>query len=426
LDYFSELNSLSNFGGALQNLTQEKLAEKLDIDIGTIGRWLRGETAPSLKNLYLLAQILDVSTDDLVFGGPRDRAEFMSINYEWTTEGRKESRPIISLTRDPRYEIEKMGLKITQLLFRGHSRQEIMQQLNIQDYKTFRRSVRRIVLSDMLRVQTEQVPLNTKLAEKLKKTFGLKTCLVAEVGHINFGWLEMVILGGLGARIITDLAEQSGVRLNVGFAGGLTCGRVIISLMQAETPPKLDVMPIAVQPIKDVVTLDANSLVGILSFFTTGTDLRVYGLPYVSNAQLEQNKHYEPYDVTRQMLEKAKRVDIAFSGLGGDLNSIFHRDPENEMFCQKTLFELKQMGCIGDILYTLVNKDGPIPELQDCCDQMVCSIGLDGLQHLSVGHAHVIAVAGGPEKAPVARLALEKKYFNSLIVDNRLAQAILT
>jgi DNA-binding transcriptional regulator LsrR (DeoR family) len=153
--------------------------------------------------------------------------------------------------------------------------------------------------------------------------------------------------------------------------------------------------------------------------------LHAYGLPYASNAQLEQNKHYEPYEVTRQMLERAKRVNLAFLGLGGDLNVIFHRSAENEIFCQRTLFELKQMGCIGDILYTLVNREGPIPELEACCDQMVCSIGLDGLQSLSSGHAQVIAVARGQEKAAVARLALEKRYINSLIIDDKLAQAIL-
>ena len=101
-----------------QNLTQEKLAEKLDIDTSTVGRWLRGETAPSLRNLYLLAQILDVSIDDLVLGGPRDSTKSMSINYECEIEGRRESRPIISLVRAPRDEVEKMGKKLRNYYFK--------------------------------------------------------------------------------------------------------------------------------------------------------------------------------------------------------------------------------------------------------------------------------------------------------------------
>lgn len=409
-----------------QNLTQEKLAEKLNVDTGTVGRWLRGETVPSLKNLYALAQIFNVSLDNLVFGDTNDKAALMSLDYVWKSGGRKESRPILSLVRQPRDEIEQAGLNIVQLLLQGHTRQEIMSQLNIQENETFWRLVRRIVFSDMLGAETAHVPVNRTLTEKLQKTFDLKTCIVADLGKIDTGMLTTVVLGALGAKVVSDLAKQSGVRLQIGFAGGFSCARIIQSLIQTGTSLKLDVLPIAVQRVENVVAMDANSLVGMLGFFTTGTDIHVYGLPYVSNAQLEQNKHYEPYEITRQMIEKAKRVDIAFIGLGGNLNYAFHRlRDDSEMFCQKSLFELKQMGCIGDILYTLVSKDGPISELQACCDHRVCSIGLDGLQQLAAGHTHVIAVARGRHEALVARLALEKKYINSLIIDDALAQAIL-
>jgi DNA-binding transcriptional regulator LsrR (DeoR family) len=56
---------------------------------------------------------------------------------------------------------------------------------------------------------------------------------------------------------------------------------------------------------------------------------------------------------------------------------------------------------------------------------MVCSIGLDGLHSLAAGHSHVIAVVAGKHKSPVVRLALEKKYVNGLIMDGKLAEAIL-
>jgi transcriptional regulator with XRE-family HTH domain len=256
-----------------RNLTQKKLAKQLYVATTTVERWLRGETAPTLENLCLLAQIFEVSLDELIFGSSGASTKSMTISYDWETAGRKESRPIISLVRQPRDEVEKLGLKIIQLLLQRRSRQEIIQQLNLQDHNTLRRWAQRVVFSDMLALQPEQVPLNKELAEKLQKRFGLKTCLVAEVGNIDFGWLEQIILGGLGAQVAIDLAEQSGVRLNVGFAGGFTCARVIISLAQAATPPKLDALPIAVQSIKDVVALDANTLVGILSFLAAGTNL---------------------------------------------------------------------------------------------------------------------------------------------------------
>jgi DNA-binding transcriptional regulator LsrR (DeoR family)/DNA-binding XRE family transcriptional regulator len=412
-----------------RHLSQEKLAGEVEVDTGTVGRWIRGEIAPSLRNLCSLAQTLNVSLDSLVFSTSDDRTKSMSIDYEWEVGEKKESRPIISLMRQPRDEMEKMALRIAQLLFQGWKRTEIMQQFNIQEEEMLWRYVNRIASGDMLRAEAEYVPLNTELAKELRKKFNLKTCVVVELKNVDLGPLETVIMGAVGAKIVTKFTNESQVRLNVGFSGGFSCARVIVSLMQTEMPLNLDVVPIAVQQVENIVALDANTLIGMLGFFTIGTNLRVYRLPYVSNAQLEQNKSYEPYDITRRMIEKGKKVDLAFLGFGDDTNFFLHRMihplSRNEIFCQKTLFQIKQMGCIGDILYTLVAEDGPIPELQDCCDQMVCSIGLEGLQSLSSGHAHVIAVSSGQRKAPVARLALSQKYINGLIIDSELAQAIL-
>jgi DNA-binding transcriptional regulator LsrR (DeoR family) len=277
-------------------------------------------------------------------------------------------------------------------------------------------------------VQTDNVPLDDGLAEKLKERFGLRICRVADLGSVE-PILKTLVLGALGAKEIIDLSKQSDIRLRVGLAGGFTCGRVVASLLQAQVLPRLDVIPVAVHSNERVVASDANTLVGMLGFFSGGTDLRVYGLPYVSNDRLDQEPQNEAYEPTRRMLDIARRVDVALLGLGGGLNYFFYRKaalpPEEDMFCGVTMFELQQRGCIGDILYTLVTRDGPMDAFRQCCDQLICSIGLEGLSRLVQNGSYVLTIVAGQHKLPVTRLALEKRYVNSLIIDSQLAQAVL-
>ena len=47
-------------------LTQEQLAERLDVSRQTVAKWEAGDTTPDLANAGALAQVLDVSLDALV------------------------------------------------------------------------------------------------------------------------------------------------------------------------------------------------------------------------------------------------------------------------------------------------------------------------------------------------------------------------
>lgn len=49
----------------LNNLTQEELAEKLDVSRQAVAKWESGETVPDLEKCRLLAEIFGVSLDDL-------------------------------------------------------------------------------------------------------------------------------------------------------------------------------------------------------------------------------------------------------------------------------------------------------------------------------------------------------------------------
>lgn len=52
------------------NLSQEQLAEKLNIARQSVSKWENGETLPSIDNLILLSGLLNISLDELITGEP--------------------------------------------------------------------------------------------------------------------------------------------------------------------------------------------------------------------------------------------------------------------------------------------------------------------------------------------------------------------
>ena len=54
------------------NLSQEELAEKVDVARQTISKWELGETSPDLKQAKILSKIFNVSLDELVGNNIKD------------------------------------------------------------------------------------------------------------------------------------------------------------------------------------------------------------------------------------------------------------------------------------------------------------------------------------------------------------------
>lgn len=50
----------------LKNISQEELAEKLNVSRQTISKWETGESLPDIEKTKLLAELFNVSIDDLV------------------------------------------------------------------------------------------------------------------------------------------------------------------------------------------------------------------------------------------------------------------------------------------------------------------------------------------------------------------------
>ena len=56
-------------------ITQEQLAEKINVTRQAVSNWENGKTEPDIETLTKIAQIFDISIDELVDGIPRGIAE---------------------------------------------------------------------------------------------------------------------------------------------------------------------------------------------------------------------------------------------------------------------------------------------------------------------------------------------------------------
>lgn len=65
------------------NMTQRELAEKLNITDRAVSRWERGVGAPDISLILPLAEILNVSADELLEGNKKEeqKAPFFNLSY---------------------------------------------------------------------------------------------------------------------------------------------------------------------------------------------------------------------------------------------------------------------------------------------------------------------------------------------------------
>lgn len=77
-----------NFGDKIKklrkgnNLSQEQLAEKLNVSRQAISKWESNKAYPDIDNLILLRNIFDVSLDDLIIGGNSIESEHINESID--------------------------------------------------------------------------------------------------------------------------------------------------------------------------------------------------------------------------------------------------------------------------------------------------------------------------------------------------------
>lgn len=64
----TELNQRLSQTRRERKLRQHQVAEHLDVSLGAVSQWEQGKTKPNMRNLVLLAKLLNVSLDWLLSG----------------------------------------------------------------------------------------------------------------------------------------------------------------------------------------------------------------------------------------------------------------------------------------------------------------------------------------------------------------------
>lgn len=81
-------------------LSQEKLAEQIDVTRQTISNWELGETSPNPEQLKLLSKTLNVSIDELVdntnFMNSKEKVNY-SYNYEYVSKTKINGIPLVHI-----------------------------------------------------------------------------------------------------------------------------------------------------------------------------------------------------------------------------------------------------------------------------------------------------------------------------------------
>lgn len=81
----TELNQRLSQTRRARKLRQHQVAEHLDVSLGAVSQWEQGKTKPNMRNLVLLAKLLNVSLDWLL-SGVETVKETQKANYSSNQE----------------------------------------------------------------------------------------------------------------------------------------------------------------------------------------------------------------------------------------------------------------------------------------------------------------------------------------------------
>jgi deoxyribonucleoside regulator len=414
--------SNNNFGACLKQLRaakaaqqerrsipQREVAAKLHVTPGAYASWESGRTHPDINLLPAIAAYFEVSIDFLL----GHTAPGVSLNP--ITPNR-----MGALHRQSQTESERIGVEIWQRLLAGESWPKIAAHLKIHAQTELERCLRDVIYTDVVRL--DHLPQNPELARQVQQTFGLREVIVVSALEEGPHFLRNIWLGEAAREYFKTHVFEG---MKVGLAGGYSVSRMVYALRRGECR-SIEVYPLAISPVIEAIGIDANSLVGAFAYRHEGYNVQGYTLQYASPLDWKNAPNIRRFAPTLRILAKANSVDIAFMGLGvaGRRRSPIDLLGDLVETITPGLETMRERGAVGDILYHLVDAKGrPVaPEISD----LICSIELQDLQDMVKWGVPVVAIASRSEKRDIARAAIQAGYANVLIIDDKLAQALLT
>ncbi len=270
------------------------------------------------------------------------------------------------------------------------------------------------------------IPRRSDLEEELKKLYPhLRELRVVDPGIKDYGAIQKTV----AREAAYYLEEIAWAGAKIGLSGGKTL-YYLITYLEPERLSGLHLYPLTLTPILTMPGLTANAMVGMMS--TKYPDTTAYNLPTIP---VSSRKEYEKQMAANPEMLKIYRdiweTDIMVLGVGyltGPLPG-FRALAQQEMGLSAE--DLAARGVVAEINHTPIDAqgepmlDGKDKELSALTRRVIGVGALELRERAAKSDRFVIAVAGGLEKTEAIRACLKGKYFNVLITDAYVAEALL-
>ena len=270
------------------------------------------------------------------------------------------------------------------------------------------------------------IPRRSDLEDELQKMYPhLKEIRVVDPGIKDFEAVQKTIARE-AAHYVQEIAWD-GVKI------GISCGKTLYYVVTYLEPERLSnphIYPLSLTRIFFMPGLTSNALVGMMS--TKYPDAIAYNLP---SMPVTSRKEYEAQIKANPDLQKIYQeiwnVDIMLLAIG----HLAVDKPGFMALAQQELNlsaeQLAAKGVVAEINHTPINAQGePLidkkdKELAALTDRIIGVMAPELRQKAAEENKYIIAVAGGLEKTEAIRACLKGRFFNVLITDAYVAEALV-
>lgn len=269
------------------------------------------------------------------------------------------------------------------------------------------------------------IPRRADLEEELRKLFPhLREVRVVDPGIRDFDAIQKTIARE-GAYYLEEIAWE-GVKI------GLSCGKTLYYLINYLEPERItapQIYPLSLTRIFAMPGLTSNALVGLMS--TKYPDATAYNLPSMPVTREEYEKQISVNPELYKIYQDIWNVDIMLLAIG-------HLAVDKPGFMALAQQELKltaeqlaRKGVVAELNHTPISATGEA--LMDEKDKdlaaltrRIVGVMAPEIQKLAArDDKYIIAVAGALEKLEAIRACLKGRYFNVLITDAYVAEALV-
>ncbi len=270
------------------------------------------------------------------------------------------------------------------------------------------------------------IPRRSDLEDELQKLYPhLRELRVVDPGVKDFDAIQKTI-----AREAATYLEEIAAP---GASIGLSCGKTLYYLINYLEPERLSaprIYPLSLTRIFTMPGLTSNALVGMMSTkYPDAMSFNLPSMPVTSREEYEKQVKANP-DLLK-IYQDIWNVDIMLLAIG-------HLAVDKPGFMALAVQELgltaeqlASKGVVAEINHTPINAQGePLTDEKDpdlaALTRRIVGVGAADLrERAAMADRYIIAVAGGLEKTEAIRACLKGKFFNVLITDAYVAEALV-